>query len=101
MMWVEVEKIDAISAVKKYGRETDIVILSWPFMNNTATEVLETMRSINPDCIMIYIGEGREGCTANSKFFKLAEPIEDEGFENAVKKFKQWNGIHDSPRLFC
>ena len=62
-------------------------------MNNVATEVLETMRSINPDC-MIYIGEGREDA-ANSKFFNLAEPVKDEEFENAVKKFKQWNGIHD------
>ncbi len=100
MMWIEVEKIDAISAVKKYGRETDIVILSWPFMDNTATEILKTMRIINTDCIMIYIGEGRGGCTANSKFFNLAEPIEDDGFEKSVKRFKQWNGIYDFPRLF-
>ncbi len=100
MMWTAVEKIDAVSAVKKYGKETDLVILSWPFMDNTATEILATMRSVNPKSMMLYIGEDKGGCTANSRFFDSAEPVADKDFKSAVKNFKQWNGLHDFPRLF-
>jgi len=100
MMWTEVENIDALGAVRKYGKETDLVIISWPFMDNTATEVLEEMRSTNPDCMMIYIGEDKGGCTANSRFFNTARPVRDEEFAKAVKKFKRWNGLNDFPKLF-
>lgn len=99
MMWAEVENIDALGAVKKYGKRTDLIIISWPFMDNTATEVLEEMRSTNPDCMMIYIGEEKGGCTANSRFFNLTNPVENEEFANAVSKYKRWNGLNDFPKL--
>jgi methylase of polypeptide subunit release factors len=98
-LWTEVENLDAIEAVKKYGQETNIIIMSWPYMDNTAYKVLQTMREVNPFCMMIFIGEGPGGCTADNDFFDSIKEIEDKGFINAISNYKQWLGIYDYPKL--
>ena len=97
--WTEIEHIDAIEVVKKYGKDIDIILMSWPYMDDTAYRILHTMREVNQNCIMIFIGEGMGGCTADDEFFQSIEEIEDEEFEKAVRSFKQWWGIHDYPQL--
>ena len=97
--WTEIEHIDAIGAVKKYGKDIDIIIMSWPYMDDTAHRILQSMREVNPNCIMIFIGEGMGGCTADDEFFESIQEIEDTEFEQAVSNFKQWGGIHDYPQL--
>ena len=98
-MWMDVENLDAIESVKKYGRNVDIIIMSWPYMDNTGTQVLKAMREVNSNCVMIYIGEGSGGCTADDEFFNIMSEVEDEFFYNSVKEYKQWYGIHDRPYL--
>ena len=90
--WTEIENIDAIEAVEKYGKDIDIIIVSWPYMDDTAYRILHTMRKVNSNCIMIYIGEGMGGCTANDEFFENIQEIEDEEFEKTRSEFKQWWG---------
>lgn len=99
LKWTEVIIEDAVKAVKKYGNTVDIIIMSWPPYNNPiANQVLLTMREVNPDTIMLYIGE-YGGCTADDIFFENAKFIEDETFDSAVKDFLSFYGIHDQPYL--
>jgi hypothetical protein len=98
-MWTHVENLDCIQAIEKYGKEIDIVIVSWPFMDDNAYKSLLKMREINPKAFMIYIGEGEGGCTANEDFFNTLEYVKDESFYNAVKDHKRWYGLHDRIHL--
>lgn len=95
-----VENLGALEAVEKYGRNVDIIIMSWPpYDGEIAVKVLKKMRDINPSCIMIYIGEGKGGCTANEEFFTIFEKIEDESFNEANVKFQSWPLTKDQPFL--
>lgn len=99
-MWMHVEDLDAVEAVKKYGRNTDIIIMSWPpFHNDIAVKTLQKMREVNPNCIMIYIGEEKGGCTATDDFYSLYEEIDNKSFSTANRKFQSWPCIHDKPFL--
>jgi len=101
-LWKDVENIDAISAIQKYGDSIDIIICSWPPKDdNIFAKCILEMRKLNPNCLMIFIGEGYGGCTTNDLFFETAEFIEDQDFENCFNegKYCQWFDIHDYPRL--
>lgn len=73
--------------------------MSWAYMDDVGYKVLKAMQEVNPKCIMLYIGEWEGGCTANDDFFSSIQEIEDKEFDEAVKHFKQWRGIHDYPQL--
>jgi len=74
--------------------------MSWPpYSNDIAIKVLKKMRMVNPDCMMVYIGEGKSGCTANDEFFSLIEEIEDESFYRVKTEYQNWSWIHDKPFL--
>jgi hypothetical protein len=96
---VDVEKIDAIAAVKKYGKEIDILIMSWPYMDNTAYRVIKELYAVNPKAVVVYIGEGPGGCTADDEFHNHFEEIGDKSFNRVVACFERWNGLHDKPYL--
>ena len=98
--WTEVETLDAISAIKMYGRDTDILVCSWPYMDNSCLEALEAMRTVNPACMMLYIGEGENGATANDAFFETAIPVKDDAFLNAASQYVTSHALHDRPMLF-
>lgn len=95
----EVEDLDAVDAVRKYGRYIDILIMSWPGMDSTAYYAIKKLYKINPNALVVYIGEGRGGCTADDNFFDHFEEIEDSGFEPVVESYQRWPGIYDSPCL--
>ena len=97
--WTDIENIDVIEAIKKYGKNIDIIIMSWPYMDDTAYRVLQIMREVNPQCLMIVIGESHGGCTANDEFFDSIVEVEDNAFNVAVKEYKRWWGIYDYPQL--
>lgn len=94
-MWIDVENIDCVKAIEKYGKDIDIIIISWPYINKTAYESLLKMREVNPNARMIYIGEGWGGCTANDDFFENIEEIEDELIDYINSKYQTWDGMHD------
>jgi hypothetical protein len=98
--YTEIENIDAVEAVNKYGKDIDILIMSWPYMDNTAYIIIKKLNEINPNALVVYIGEGYGGCTANSNFFDCFEEIEDEFFNNQVtRKYKSFPSIYDRPIL--
>lgn len=92
---VNVECLDCFEAIKKYGNRVDFIICSWPYMDDTAALCLELMFKINPKCRMIYIGEDFGGCTANDRFFNIADFQDIKGFNDAVMNYTRWDGIHD------
>lgn len=73
--WVnDIEDLDAVEAVARYGSSVDFIIMSWPpYDQPTASLVLEKMREVNSNCKLIYIGESQYGCTADDRFFEIAK----------------------------
>lgn len=114
--FTDIESLDAIEAVKKYGKDISYIIMSWPYMDDTCYRVYQAMKEINPDCMIIYIGEGDGGCTACDEFFENTqmslrwlyslerlESYDDEPFSKDVlsiteklnEVFPSFYGIHD------
>jgi len=102
--WIPVERLDAVAAIRKYGSERDIVICSWPYMDDSCYQALLAMRESNPDALMLYIGEPANafgaGATADDAFFRTAVPVLNESFERAVSNYMTCYVLHDRPMLF-
>lgn len=100
MFWIDIEKLDCVKAIEKYN-DVDYYIVSWcPYKSEDSVKALETMRKVNPNAIMIHIGEGEDGCTDCDKFFEIEQEIKDEVFEKTVaNNFQRYFGIHDEIRL--
>lgn len=96
--WINIEKIDCIEAIKKYGKDVDFIICSWiPYEDSIGYEALKTMNDINPSCKMIVFGEAKYGCTAEGLFFDHSESVHgnEVGYESDIEGYKSWNSIHD------
>lgn len=96
--WTEVEAIDCVEAIKKYGKTLDYIICSWPYRDDSAFKCLQAMRCVNMNLRMIYIGEASETC-ATREFFDAAEFIEDLSFEQAVGNYVCHAAMHDDLSL--
>lgn len=97
--WTKVEALHCLDAIERYARDCELVICSWPYMDDDAYNALLKMRVVNPNAMMIYIGEQSGGATASDAFFETAVPVDDFCFISAVTNFKQMYGIHDCPHL--
>ena len=98
--WMDIQQMDCLEAIRTYGPQTDLVICSWPYMADTCHQALLEMRKANPAAQMIYIGEPSGGATASKAFFEAVEPVEDEGFREAVQEFRSAFLLKDRPMLF-
>lgn len=73
----EIEKLDAISAIKKYGDQVKYVIMSWaPDKGETDWEVLQLIRNDYPDLKLLVIGE-KDGATNSKAFWQNAQLSQD------------------------
>ncbi|UOE58048.1 hypothetical protein [Cytobacillus oceanisediminis] len=97
--WVEtltqVDEADAIESIDIFKEEMDILIIAWPYMDNTAYQVMKRLNEVRPDVPIVYIGE-MGGCTADDDFWGSFEIIHDEKFEKAASLYQSWFGIHDN-----
>jgi len=91
----EVEELDSLKAIKKYGKDIDLLIVSWPYMDEDAYNTIKELSIINPNAQIVYIGEEMGGCTANDDFYEHFQEIDDEEFQKAVSGFQSWWAIHD------
>lgn len=99
--WTKVEKRDALKAISKYGKATDFILMSWPYLDDTALKVLQRMRRVNPDCRLIYIGEPKGGCNADDAFFDAVVSDEDDSALNHVREvYPCWYGFCDTVHLY-
>lgn len=97
--FTDVEKLLAIEAIEKYGKDMDIIVCSWPPYNSCAlTHALDRQFELNPNTKVIYIGEDDGGCTADYSFFeKYDETDEDSELTAEVNRlYKRWYSICDS-----
>lgn len=93
--------MDACEAIRKYGKEAEVILCSWPpYSDPAAYRVLQQMRKTNPEAQFVLFGEGPELCTADDDFYINAVPIEDESFEECFKHYANWLGIKDYPQLY-
>lgn len=78
---------------RKLKYQNHALFLCWPYMDNMAYHALRLFKGTR----LIYIGEGRGGCTANDKFFDLLEQA-----WTLVDRISipQWSGIHDDLYLY-
>lgn len=90
----KIEKMSANKAIAEYGKWCDIMIISWPWMDDSAYYAIRLLNQVNPNALIVYIGENG-GCTASSKFFEHFENIHDSLFERAANQYQSWRGIHD------
>lgn len=90
-----VENLNADDAILQYGKERDILIMSWPYMDHHAFDAIKTMHEENPNALIVYIGEDRGGCTANDAFFDHFEEVQNDEFKIVQRKFESWYGLHD------
>ena len=91
----DVIEMDALEAVEKHGMEHDILIMGWPYMDDTAYRIIKHLYEVNPKALVVYIGEPSGGCTADELFFDHFEMIEDEDFDRAAIYYQSWEYIHD------
>lgn len=96
--WCDIENIDCIEAIEKYGQDIDYIIMSWPpYQESQATQALLKMREINKEynknIKLIYIGEGQCGCTADDEFFELLKVSNNMQEINNV--YEKYYGIYD------
>ena len=96
--WTSIENIDCVDAVEKYS-SVDLYIMSWAYMDDTAYRTLLKMREVNPNAMMVFIGEDYGGCTADDNFFETLIDVEDETFAIVKCKFVSFPTVHDYPRL--
>jgi len=85
----EVEKLTAVEAIQKYPDRN--IFMAWPpYDHPMAHEVVKEMSVGN---YLIYVGEGRGGCTGDDEFFdKLYKDFEEIGVIDMIS----WRGIYDN-----
>lgn len=74
----QIEKLDALDAIKKYGKKVQYVIMSWaPDKQDTDWKVLQLLRNDYPDVSLLVIGE-KDGATDSKQFWQEAQLSQDE-----------------------
>lgn len=75
---IKIEKLDAISAIKKYGNKVQYVIMSWaPDKGEVDWDVLQLLRQEYPEIKLLVIGE-KNGATNSKKFWQEAKLSQDD-----------------------
>jgi len=87
---------DSVDVVKE-NADTDLYILSWPYMDTVAAEVWKEMRTGQ---YLLYIGEGYGGCTANNEFHDLISDYVVREAYTFFENFLSFETIHDHPTLY-
>lgn len=95
----KIERLGANQAIRKYGRWCDIMIMSWPYMDDSAYYAIKSLYKINSKAIVLYIGEPQSGCTASDKFFNHFDLIEDRSFHKVQNNYERFFGLNDFPIL--
>ena len=85
--FVDVERIDAATAIAKYSNH-EVLMLIWPPYNSPLA--IDTLRSFTGDRL-IFIGESEGGCTADDAFYEELS----ENWDMKTISIPTWDGIYD------
>ena len=100
-LWHNVEQLDCVESVSRYGRAVDFIICCCPpFGSDSLYCALLKMRKLNPNCMLIYIGEGKGGCHGEARFFNEAKFIRDNtAFNHAASLYQSWPLVYETVNL--
>lgn len=95
----KVEKLDAVSAIKKYQNQVRYVIMSWsPDKSTIDSDVLEAVRASDQKIELIVIGE-KNGATDSMKFWDQAHFIKPENAKKLNEHHQPFDLIKDQVYL--
>ncbi len=93
-----VQKMDSLEYLCLHP-EVQLFILAWPEEDDLASRIWQ---ALHPGQYLLYIGEDRDGCTANNLFFELIHG--HEVVNNATREmrhsFLSFDDFHDQPHLY-
>lgn len=89
----EVESLDAISALAKYGSQVDNVIIAWsPDREEIDLQILQKMRKM--DANFLLIGEV-DGATDSKEFWNEAKLVTDSRIKQINRVYSHYDLVHD------
>lgn len=93
-----VEEMDSLDYILRHP-EVELFMLSWPQEDDGATRIWQALQ---PGQSLLYIGEGRDGCTASNAFFDLihGHEIENKATTAMRQSFLSFDDFHDQPHLY-
>lgn len=89
-----IEKLNANKAITKYGKNCHILVISWPYMDDSAYHAIKLYHKLNPQGLVVYIGEWG-GCTASHLFFEHFDEVNDVNFKSVAAHYERWPGLED------
>lgn len=90
-----IEKLDALSAIKKYGDQVDYVIMSWPPDKQTTDwDVLQLLRQDYPNIKFLVIGE-QNGATDSKEFWTNAKLSQDDALKKVNRQLHSFDLIDE------
>lgn len=94
-LWTDIIQLDALQAIEMYGKDVDVIIMSWCYTDETGYKCLLKMREVNPNAVMIYIGEPIGGSTGSKSLYDNMIEISDAYIDKINKLYPTWEGVHD------
>ena len=94
-LWTDIEALDALTAIKKYGAQCDVIIMSWCYTDELGYECLLKMREVNPNAVMIYIGEEPGRSTGSKSLYDNMIELEDAQIKQINQLYPTWHGVTD------
>lgn len=105
----EIEKLDAISSLMKYGDKITHVIISWAPPSNYKYDEIDDSNSIDsqiiqyvihnlPNVSIIHVGEGYGGCTGSDEALDMLNQVFDAVEDNFG--YSSVSGIYDRLTIF-
>ncbi|AUI72770.1 hypothetical protein COSHB9_12440 [Companilactobacillus alimentarius] len=93
LLVTDVEKLDALSALNKYGHKVDNVILAWsPDREEIDVRILQRIREL--DVNFLVIGE-KYGATNSRTFWDKAELVDDVRIKQVNRVYSRYDLVHD------
>jgi hypothetical protein len=93
-----VEEMDSLDYILLHP-EVELFILAWPQEDDLATRIWQ---ALHPGQRLLYIGEDRDGCTANNVFLDLihGHEVENNATMEMRQSFLSFDDFHDQPHLY-
>lgn len=89
----EIESLDALSALEKYGNQVDNVIVAWsPDREDIDYKVLQKIRQLNVNFLLI--GE-KNGATDSKEFWEAAKLVEDPRIDKINQSYSHYDLVQD------